>query len=143
MHLSALFDEISSSDLCANNPDTLNDLVPLHNSTLTSALDRHAPLITKTIPGRPLVPWFNDEIKEARGPRCRAETRWRRSGLEADLLAFKAIKNKMNHLMNEARKVFFTELVEENCTDQRKLFLVTKRLLEREKVLEYPQRARS
>ena len=41
--------------------------------------------------------------------------------------------------MNEARKVFFTELVEENCTDQRKLFLVTKGLLGREKVMEYPQ----
>ena len=50
-----------------------------------------------------------------------------------------ACKNKTNHLMNEARKVFFTELVEENCTDQRKLFLGTKRLLGREKVMEYPQ----
>ena len=85
------------------------------------------------------MPWFNDGIKEARRLRRRAERRWRRSGLEADLLAYKAIKNKTNHLINEARKVFFTELVEENCTDQRKLFLVTKRLLGREKVMEYPQ----
>ena len=51
-----LSDEISSSDLCTNIPDTLNDLVSCYHSTLASALDRHAPLITKTIPARPLVP---------------------------------------------------------------------------------------
>ena len=54
--LGALSDEISLSDLCANTPDTLNELVLCYNSTLSSALDRHAPLITKTIPARPLVP---------------------------------------------------------------------------------------
>ena len=42
----------------------MNDLVSCYNSTLASALDRYAPLITKTIPARPLVPWFNDDIKE-------------------------------------------------------------------------------
>ena len=136
MDLGALSDEISSSDLCANTPDTLNELVLCYNSTLSSALDRHAPLITKTIPARPLVPWFNNGIKEARRLTRRAERRWRRSGLDTDLLTYKVIKNKTNenNLMNEARRVFFTEFVEENCNDQRKLFLATKRLLwERER----------
>ena len=74
-----LSDEISSSDLCTNIPDTLNDLVSCYHSTLASALDRHAPLITKTIPARPLVPWFNDDIEKARRQRRRAERRWQRS----------------------------------------------------------------
>ena len=59
--------------------------------------------------------------------------------LEADFLAYKAIRNKTNNLMNEARKSFFKEFVEENSTDQRKLFSATKRLLGRENVVEYPQ----
>ena len=59
--------------------------------------------------------------------------------MDTDLLTYKAIKNKTNNLMNEARRVFFTEFVEENCNDQRKLFLATKRLLGRENVMEYPQ----
>ena len=67
---------------------------------------------------------------------------WRGDGsdrLEADFLAYKAIKNKTNNLMNEARKSFFKEFVEENSTDQRELFSATKRLLGRENVVEYPQ----
>ena len=59
--------------------------------------------------------------------------------MEADFLAYKAIKNKTNNLMNEARKSFFKEFVEENSTDQRELFSATKRLLGRENVVEYPQ----
>lgn len=70
--LGVLSDEISSSDLCTNTLDTMNDLVLCYNSTLAPALDRHAPLITKTIPARPLVPWFNDDIKEARRQRRRS-----------------------------------------------------------------------
>ena len=56
VNFDVLSDEISSSDLCTNTPDTMNDLVSCYNSTLASALDRYAPLITKTIPARPLVP---------------------------------------------------------------------------------------
>ena len=130
MNLDVLSDEISSSNLCTNTPDTLNDLVSCYNSTLTSALNRRAPFITKTIPAGPLVPWLND-IKEARRQRRRAERRWRRTGLKADFLAYKAIKNKTNNLINEARKLFFKDFVD-NSTDQRKLFSAIKRLFGRE-----------
>ena len=54
-------------------------------------------------------------------------------------IAYKVIKIKTNNLTNEARKVFFKDFVEENSTDQRKLFSATKRLLRRENVVEYPQ----
>ena len=120
--LCALSDEISSSDLCTNTPDTLSDLVICYNSTLASSLDQHAPLITKTIPARPFVPWFNDDIKEARKQRRKAERRWRRTGLEADLHVYKATKNNTNSLMNEVRKVFFKGSIEDNSTDQKNCF---------------------
>ena len=60
----ALSYELAASDLCSNTPDDLNDLVHCYNTTLASALDRHAPLVTRSIPVRPLVPWFNNYIKK-------------------------------------------------------------------------------
>jgi len=75
------------------------------------------------------VPWFNDEIKEARRQRRKAERRWRRTALVGDLRAFKDLRNKANNLMNDARRVFYRDLTEENSGDQRKLFSVAKRLL--------------
>ena len=54
--------------------------------------------------------------------------------MEADFLAYKAIKNKTNNLINEARKLFFKDFVD-NSTDQRKLFSAIKRLFGRENVV--------
>ena len=127
--LAALSNEFSSSDLCMNTPDTLSELVDCYNTALSSALDRHAPLVTRTIPPRPLVPWFNDEIKEARRQRRKVERRSRRKGLVADLRAFKDLRNKTNNLINDARRVFYRDLIDENSGDQKKLFSIAKRLL--------------
>ena len=54
--------------------------------------------------------------------------------MKADFLAYKAIKNKTNNLINEARKLFFKDFVD-NSTDQRKLFSAIKRLSGRENVV--------
>ena len=54
--LAALSNELSSSELSTNPPDTFSMLVDLYNVALSSALDGHAPLVTRTSPSRPLVP---------------------------------------------------------------------------------------
>ena len=59
-------------NLCTNPPDALSDLVNFYNTTLSSAL---APLVTRSFRSRPLVPWFNDEIKKSRGPTGASQAR--------------------------------------------------------------------
>ena len=54
--LAALSNELSSSELSKNPPDTFSVLVDGYNVALSSALDGHAPLVTRTFPSRPLVP---------------------------------------------------------------------------------------
>lgn len=88
------------SELCQNTPDTLDELINSYNTTLAQALDRHAPLRTKVIRSRPLVPWFSEEIKAARREKRKAERRWRRTGSREDMLEYKAKKNKANALMD-------------------------------------------
>ena len=45
------------------------------------------------------------------------------------MLDYKAKKNYVNHIMNEARIKFYQEFIEENNADQRQLFVVAKTLL--------------
>ena len=55
--LAALSNELSSSELSKNPPDTFSVLVDrYYNVALSSALDGHAPLVTRTFPSRPLLP---------------------------------------------------------------------------------------
>ncbi|CAB4034392.1 RNA-directed DNA polymerase from transposon X-element, partial [Paramuricea clavata] len=57
------------------------DLVDCYNHTLSSSLDRHAPVNRKTVVKRPTVRWFNKEVELAKRARRRAERKWRRTKL--------------------------------------------------------------
>ena len=52
----SLRNEVAETKLCLNSPNTLHDLVDCYNSTLSSLLDGHAPLLTKRFKIRPLCP---------------------------------------------------------------------------------------
>ena len=58
----AIFNLFQLVRTCRKNID-LNSLVSLYNSTLTTLLDKYAPLIEISITVCPQVPWFNDNIK--------------------------------------------------------------------------------
>ena len=67
--------DLAKSDLCTNHPNSLDELhvVSCYDKTLQATLDKHAPLLTKTVVVSPRVPWFNEEIREAKRERRRAE----------------------------------------------------------------------
>ena len=51
---------------------------------------------------------------------------------------FKSIKNEANHLMKQAKRDFYTNLVNENPHNQKKLYAVAKNLLIPKKDLCFP-----
>ena len=59
-------DDLRKLRLCQDPPDALIDLVSCYGLTMTSLLDKHAPLQKKTMTVCPRVPWFNNEVKEAK-----------------------------------------------------------------------------
>ena len=105
-------EDLASSELCQNPSDDLQELVTSYNDTLKAALDKHALLMTKTIVQRPRVPWFSEEIREAKRERRKAEKRWRKSRLDSDLAVFKAKRNATTRLMNKARWEFYSNFIE-------------------------------
>ena len=116
----------------------VNSLTTLYNSTLIAILDKHAPLRHKSITVHQRVPWFNYEIKEAKRKRRKLERKWRSSGLETDRLQFTSMRNKTTRLMETARREFYTDFINENCADQRKLFKAANQLLGRHDDVTFP-----
>ena len=66
---------------------------------------------SEVIVERPHVPWFNDEIKEVKRKRNKAERKWRRSKSTIDLDNFKRSRNAVNHILFKARKHFYSDLI--------------------------------
>ena len=60
--------DLATSELCLNPSDDLQELVSACNNALMAALDKHAPLMTRTIVQRTRVPWFRQEVWEAKRP---------------------------------------------------------------------------
>ena len=89
---------------------------------LSSALDRHAPVITKTITERSTVPWFNQEVKSAKKERRCTERKWHRTRLHSDFLDFKAKKNQATSSIKRERMDYYSTVIQKNRTDQPKLF---------------------
>ena len=75
------------------------------------------------------VPWFNNEIKEGKHLRRRNERIWRRRGLDTDRVKFIKARNHTNHTMEQARRSYYFNLINENDGDQRKLFKTASTLL--------------
>ena len=100
-----------------------------YNSTLPSSLhDKHAPL-KKTVISRQRSPWFNSDIKGAVRERRKAERKWRNTNSQQDFRALKVAHNHTTYLMNSARRNYFSSLIAENSSNQRKLFRTTNSLL--------------
>ena len=77
------------TELCTREYSDLNELTSSYNSTLTSLLDKHAPMKEKVVVCRQRLPWFNSEIKCAIRTRRKAERKRRRTKSQQDFRAFK------------------------------------------------------
>ena len=87
--------DLQSSDLLQCPAESLDDLALQYQSTLSSVLDVHAPLVLIKVSQRPSQPWFCSEIAEAKKKRRRLERRWRRTKLEIDRLSFIEARNNV------------------------------------------------
>ena len=97
-------------------------------STLRDTLDKHAPVVTRTISVRPVAPWYTLDIKEAKRKRRQTERRWRKSRLQVhrDILAHQ--RNIINSLIRSHKKAYFTKKLEEVKTTK-ELFQTTDHLM--------------
>ena len=69
--------DIDNSTIITAQPDDLHVLAELYNSTLSNLLDKHAPLITKSITQS--NPWYTADLKQVKAVCRTAERKWRQT----------------------------------------------------------------
>ena len=137
--LDALRGELAKSRLFTEEIDNLDELVSCYSSTLSSLMDKHAPLQFRNVVNRPRIPWFNDIIRDAIKASRKAERKWRRTKSVSHLADFKQKKNYATLLMNRTRCTYYSEFINENSVDQERLFRATKTLLKDSNKLSLPE----
>ena len=78
--------DISSSELCVNSFTDIDELSRCYNTTLSSILDKHAPMMTKRMVVRPVVPWFTDDLEKLKAERRKCERKLKCFNLVAPVI---------------------------------------------------------
>ena len=117
-------DEISNSALASPSSmvDDLEQLTAVYDLTLSSLVDKHAPLKTRIVTVRPPASWYNENIMTEKRKRRKLERRWRRTGLAEDRVSF----------IDQCR------VVAENQSDPKHLFATFDKLLHRKSKAKLP-----
>ena len=128
----------SLSSLFATPLPCLDDLISQYNDVLSSILDIHAPVKTKTITLRPAAPWYSEEINNLKKDRRRLERRWRRTKLPVDRQLFIDQCRAVNSLICSSKRTYYTKLISDNQSDYKLLFKTIDSLLHRKCDTPYP-----
>jgi trehalose/maltose hydrolase-like predicted phosphorylase len=115
----AFSNDIRLSHLYSSPACTLSSYLDQFNSTLTSVLDKHAPLKNVSVNQRTHKPFITEEIRHEKGKRSKLETIFRRTRLPSDKLNLKTQSHLVAKLVTSARRTYFQTLIS-NCTHQHK-----------------------
>jgi len=116
----------------------LDAMVCQCNSTLRTLLDKHAPLKIKTFPVRQMIPWFSDEIEDAKQQRRKLERLWRRTRLTVHRQMYQAQRRLFNDLMHSEKAKYFNDKIATCAGNQSTLFKTVDELLHRKAVHSLP-----
>ena len=106
-------------------------------STIRGVLDRHAPLVSRTVSDRSDAGWFNKNVKQAKRDKRRAESIWRKSGLMVHREIFLNQKNRLNvEIKNAKRKYYNTKFSDVNSCKE--LYQLSNHLLGKRKTRSLP-----
>ena len=123
-----------------NTGDKL-DVEQYHNNVenaIKSILDTHAPAKTKSYIVRPNTQWYTSNLRAAKVIKRRRERKWKKSGLDIDYTAYKSQCKLVNHLLTKAKTEFYSQQVIDCGQDQKRLFNVTKGILNWKSTQTYP-----
>jgi len=103
---------------------SLDGFVSLYNSTLHDCLEKYARVTSRTIC--------------AKRENMKAERKWGMTKLQSDLLQFKRKRAFCTYLLKDARSEYHSTFIHDNSSDQRKLFKVSKYLLNLKDAIQFP-----
>ena len=111
--------DLSVTPLITAPGTTLDTLVTQYLDTLSSLLDRHAPVITKEVHIQPHMPWFNECILAAKREHRKAERRWCKSKLQEHLEQLQEVRKEVNRLVEQAKVEYYQGHIAEHARDQK------------------------
>ena len=98
------YSDIPSSDLIKKPEKDLSALCQQYDSVLSSNLDKHALVSTKTLPRKQPTPWMTLKILRVKTLRHNLERTWRRSRTHLNRYCYKHQCHLCNRMMTKLNR---------------------------------------
>lgn len=118
--------ESSVGDQDMWSTEDLDEAVDLYNSVLTDLMDKHCPLIEKTVKEN-YRPWMDEELRNLRRKRRAAERAWRQG--KGEKIAYVDLRNKFTICENMKRCKYNRKALNASAGDTKALYKKLNRLL--------------
>ncbi len=134
LDVNAFMSDLSSSRLITHTPNSLGSLLISYDLTLTTLLNKHAPLKTKLFShgsNHHSNRWFTPALRAFRSLRRHAENTFRRTHSPADLSTLSKLTNRYHKLIASTKKLYYSNIIN-SCSDcPRRLWSTVNSLLHR------------
>ena len=137
LDLKHFFSKVINNAKVNINQNHLNNLISNYESSV-KILDKHAPLLEKSVTLRKVTPWNTDQIKEAKCAKRKAEKVWRKSRKESDLALYKDKRNEYNTLLYTLKTKDLTKKINENKGNSKALFKIVNSAINKKQDLPLP-----
>ena len=117
--------------------DDLNEKIKRYNTALTNVVNKHAPILSKTITIVPDAPWFDAEYRNLRKLRRKAEKKFRKSQLDTDKKVYQSLRKQAVNLAFDKKKQFVSSKLEQGCS--KTLYAVVNELIDNKKQAVLPK----
>ena len=128
---------INRDDLRADLDLVCNDLIKLegealahsYDTELKALLNKHAPVVSKLVPDRKKVAWFDAEANNLRKDVRKLENKWKKSSNPDDLANMKNARRLYRKTLREKKSTHFKEAIYNAKGNNRQLYAVTNGLM--------------
>ena len=106
-------------------------MVDIYNSTLKDIYDKLAPVQTRVVNRRPWAPWYNEDLREAKREKRRAERKFRKTKLTVSKQMYIEACERYNRLLENCKTSYYKNKIE--GADRNRLFCLVNSLFKTSK----------
>ena len=123
--------DLISSDLISNPPNDADTLYKQYHTTLTTLIDKHAPLHTKHTKAKYIPGWVNDAVIAAKETKRLFEGIWRRNKSHFNRSQYMQKVHQYNRTCIQGKSEFLKAKIQDNHHDPKKLWQILGDVLHR------------
>jgi exonuclease III len=120
--------ELAVKELLNHDSNDVNILVNKYDDIISSIFNKHAPLISKRVPLRKKVPWFDINARDLKRKKRKCERLWRKTKSQQDSIQYNNACNAYKLHLSNSKHQHINDKISQCEGDSKKLFNVVKEL---------------